>query len=788
MKIVSWNVHYWTEQCGKDGGRQRPQFKKICARILEEEADVICLQEAVLGEARHLYGWGGYTGKRNAKIIDDDSFPGPFAGDYHLNFAKASDLYSTSKKDKILGCETGFGNAVLLHKKFRKGKEKTLLLNGGVKTSLLEEVAEVSPDALEGRSAAITTFKSDDGISYAVASTHLDVFDGTWKLRVAQVRYLAKHMCQEYPESVCIICMDANMDGIILRSVLDPKTWEVLMTGEDTVDHIYVHRPGGSKDDTIRLQVDDSGYMAEMDSKQQKRFFKLSDHPLLSISFRTHRACALRENVVVASVADPDLFLGHDKAGKVRLAAKRHPWTVCTTHGTFESPDRSRCLDVYDPAGVVHGEPVRAVMYRCNRHENQGFLLKPAGKTDDGDDGTVVIMPACKDSVALDIYDPVEPQLMYYRLSPGSENQRWTLEEGKKSKDNKNKSKSKNKNTNKATSKGTSKGPSKTKTKTKKKNNAGTKAPTAVPPTNGVLRSRMHALRGVYHAGFEFPEWSIDAVLEDQGTLLKGVVCYYDACDDLAEVKKLVHQREPVNIGMHRHYDTKALKDLFGWSRGYYEHAYDKGLPPNIAVYTPTIIDDDPGRRVVHIIHLVGYAFDVAGQPDAEYFRGPQELQLLRERYREVFAKALRCARDHALHTIVFSLVGANNFAAKYRDAEGAGPAHFQRKVWVPAFEESLARDEDDHSGTLRVLFMGTAGSTVAALLPDVEDIGFFPGCVERVDRSRTLFVNAWDPWSLPGNGNGEDNSLDGYVGRCTAVAVAGSTMTNPYIKFRACE
>lgn len=28
------------------------------------------------------------------------------------------------------------------------------------------------------------------------------------------------------------------------------------------------------------------------------------------------------------------------------------------------------------------------------------------------------------------------------------------------------------------------------------------------------------------------------------------------------------------------------------------------------------------------------------------------------------------------------------------------------------------------------------------------------------------LLVNAWDPWSMVGNGNAGDNSLDGFYGR----------------------
>ena len=51
-------------------------------------------------------------------------------------------------------------------------------------------------------------------------------------------------------------------------------------------------------------------------------------------------------------------------------------------------------------------------------------------------------------------------------------------------------------------------------------------------------------------------------------------------------------------------------------------------------------------------------------------------------------------------------------------------------------------------------------------------------------DLENTLFVNAWDPWSLIGNGNERDNSLDGWWGRVSNMAILGWLPTNPSIKF----
>ena len=47
-----------------------------------------------------------------------------------------------------------------------------------------------------------------------------------------------------------------------------------------------------------------------------------------------------------------------------------------------------------------------------------------------------------------------------------------------------------------------------------------------------------------------------------------------------------------------------------------------------------------------------------------------------------------------------------------------------------------------------------------------------------------TRYVNAWDPWSMVGNGNESDQSLDGYWGRSTAMAVICWPLSNPHMQF----
>ena len=51
-----------------------------------------------------------------------------------------------------------------------------------------------------------------------------------------------------------------------------------------------------------------------------------------------------------------------------------------------------------------------------------------------------------------------------------------------------------------------------------------------------------------------------------------------------------------------------------------------------------------------------------------------------------------------------------------------------------------------------------------------------------KEERDESLFVNAWDPWSIAGNGNRGDESLDGYYGRSTNVGVASWPLTNTVV------
>jgi hypothetical protein len=275
-------------------------------------------------------------------------------------------------------------------------------------------------------------------------------------------------------------------------------------------------------------------------------------------------------------------------------------------------------------------------------------------------------------------------------------------------------------------------------------------------------------LRSVYFKGYEFPAWTIQA-LADYFYALAPKARVYFSDGSLTDAKQLLLQREPVNIAMKRYYDQQRMKELFGWSRGYYEEFFERygELAPNLAVYCPTLVKMDDGSMVrIHLINSIGYAFDSKNQPDYQVLRGSPSL--LSQRYVRVFEKIFRCAKDVGLDTIVMSLVGAGVFANLWPD--------FFHSIWSPAFEYVRKR-YTQYTG-VKILLMAPPGTPGPG-----KNIGLFPRNIGAVDVDRTLFVNAWDPASIAGNGNAMDNSLDGFVGRHSMVAVLTWPLTNHYLQ-----
>lgn len=251
-------------------------------------------------------------------------------------------------------------------------------------------------------------------------------------------------------------------------------------------------------------------------------------------------------------------------------------------------------------------------------------------------------------------------------------------------------------------------------------------------------------------------------------------------------VRRLLTEREPVNIGMNRtHYFDDRLLDAFGYEVSYYSWYYDtySELAPNVAVYTPVLISPvSPESAAVHVIHVIGYGFDSSSQPDFDYFVTGHRMDTLVLHVQRVFDKIWACAKELGIDRVVLSLFGCTSFASRLPGgAERAYEIYLdalsRSKKSIPKCVQSLGLllGEDQQLWDI----------TTATGLPCAYH-GHIPGDFRIAIRDGwvrdVLYVNAWDPHSMIGNGNRQDPSLDGYVGRSTTSAVLGWPPTNPFL------
>jgi len=296
--------------------------------------------------------------------------------------------------------------------------------------------------------------------------------------------------------------------------------------------------------------------------------------------------------------------------------------------------------------------------------------------------------------------------------------------------------------------------------------------------------------------------------------LARRVVCYHPIDANPDTVRRILHERQPVNIAMNLGFDAAGMEARFGFGgaegSGYTRVAVASGqLPPNIAVYCPTPVGG-PAGPVVHVVNSIAFAFDSARQPDYQHFfvcadgsLNPAKRAELVARLTTVYRLVFTCARDLGLSRVCISFIGGGAFCGLY---PGGARAYFN-EAYLPALEaaldEALAVQQQQQQqqagpgvGPSRLTTIGLIGAQYmdAALEQRLElavktrglaykKEGRVPDCLllhQGPEASQTLWQNAWDCHSIAGNGNAGDNSLDGYFGRSTAISVLTFPSTNP--------
>jgi hypothetical protein len=269
----------------------------------------------------------------------------------------------------------------------------------------------------------------------------------------------------------------------------------------------------------------------------------------------------------------------------------------------------------------------------------------------------------------------------------------------------------------------------------------------------------------IYDKGFEPPYWVKTFPFTKKE--MKKSICYYDSDDNLSQVKKIESKREPVNIAMTRYYNLEKMKKYFGYSISNYN--IDS---PNIAVYcyTPCIVENKPLIKI-HVLNVIGIALDSKKQPD--FFRIEQKgLPEYIKMMWKVFKKIRHCFVSKNFNVLVLHGFGLGVFSyyAKEFNIDS-------KRVFQCCFDYIFADISIKKKIIFNFLDLPTKISVTKIKIP-IQELVF------ELETEKTLFINAWDPFSIIGNGNSNDNSLDGYFGRMTAMSVMGWSNTNPNLRF----
>lgn len=271
-------------------------------------------------------------------------------------------------------------------------------------------------------------------------------------------------------------------------------------------------------------------------------------------------------------------------------------------------------------------------------------------------------------------------------------------------------------------------------------------------------------IRSIYLPGFAFPEWVLHPILWTTHEF-NSVKVFYHADDNIEDVRRLVTEREPCNIGMKRLYLKNDLQKEFGYKEGAYRLSTPERLMPNIAIYMKATVKLEKGFEKVHVINLIGAAFDHPYQPDFVYFR-EKPIKAVISFYTRMWRLALEALCVSGCKYLQVYNVGGGAFAGPYS-------GRFTTDIFEPAILPLLPLFEKYEK---RIFGYDWANHRFNG--------GLIPGYLASSDLQTTLFVNAWDPWSLIGNGNERDTSLDGCWGRVSNMSILGWLPTNPLIGF----
>lgn len=255
-------------------------------------------------------------------------------------------------------------------------------------------------------------------------------------------------------------------------------------------------------------------------------------------------------------------------------------------------------------------------------------------------------------------------------------------------------------------------------------------------------------------------------------------------------IKKLASEREPTNIQFIRSYKHDILKEHYG----YEICPYSEDFHPNIAIYckTPLYMDlyGTGQHKYINVLSVIAPAFDIKEQPDyIRYYKVKGTCsELYKEEMTRMFRKIVHCFKTKGFKKLIMSGVGMGNFKILAKQL-GIAATDIFLECCIEQFKDIFK----DGSGNLLLFnyieFINE--NVIATKFNNSQNIKAvtvpFPDITKKITQdelNETLFINAWDPFSIVGNGNKGDNSLDGFIGRYTAAGILSWPIFNKNIKY----
>lgn len=274
-----------------------------------------------------------------------------------------------------------------------------------------------------------------------------------------------------------------------------------------------------------------------------------------------------------------------------------------------------------------------------------------------------------------------------------------------------------------------------------------------------------------YYLSYEPPSWSVNYDENDFNIFAKQSLVFYYNKKYKKLIQKLITNREPTNIAMNKLYNHDLVKKELGYKESFYTEFFKKYkvIAPNIGIYCFTPILFNNKFFNCHVYNAIGMAFDYHTQPDYIYYKSINfNKQKLIKKYTNILEKIVKCCNVKNLKNIILPLIGCGHFSTLY-------PGNLTHDIFIP----TLIYTQDKYTD-INFVIMGSNNSIKHQSIKTTNFL--FPNIIENINISDTLLVNAWDPHSVPGNGNSSDKRLDGYFGRYSMISRLGWGITNKFL------